>query len=112
MTDGQAGATCDTPTQVVCNNQCSGHGTCWLGFCSCHHGYWGHDCAHRNPDVALPGAAGIAPSWLTLPAVPHTGHCSSCATSKLCILVTMLYTAACCRYEGCTATAAEGRGSQ
>ena len=51
VTDGAAGPYCDMPTEMACNNQCSGHGDCWLGFCQCHAGYWGHDCAHRDPAV-------------------------------------------------------------
>ena len=46
---------------MVCANQCSGRGDCWLGFCRCHPGWWGHDCAHRDPDVALPAHPGAGP---------------------------------------------------
>ena len=26
-------------------NQCNGRGTCYLGFCRCDEGWYGHDCA-------------------------------------------------------------------
>lgn len=29
----------------------SGHGECYLGWCKCHTGYFGHDCAYREPSV-------------------------------------------------------------
>ena len=48
---------------MVCNNQCSGRGDCWLGFCRGHPGWWGHDCAHRDPSITLPAPAGASPTW-------------------------------------------------
>jgi hypothetical protein len=45
--DGLAGPLCDQPTEMFCPNQCSGHGDCNLGFCKCHAGWFGHDCAGR-----------------------------------------------------------------
>ena len=47
------------PTEMACNNQCSGHGDCWFGFCQCHAGYWGHDCAHRDPGVQPAPSGGL-----------------------------------------------------
>ena len=64
MVDGQAGPNCDWPTEMVCNNQCSGHGDCWLGFCQCHPGFWGHDCAQRDPFVPLSAPAGTSLSGM------------------------------------------------
>jgi hypothetical protein len=32
-----------------CPNQCAGNGECKLGFCHCHAGWWGQDCALRAP---------------------------------------------------------------
>ena len=29
-----------------------GHGECYLGFCRCHKGWFGHDCAYRMEGVA------------------------------------------------------------
>ena len=83
VTDGQAGPTCDVQTETVCNNQCSGHGDCWLGFCSCHAGYWGHDCAHRDPTAKQRAHAGDA-MQLSLVCLllswPARGrHCLSCS---------------------------------
>ena len=39
----------------------SGHGECNLGFCKCHDGWWGQDCAYRTPGTLWsPGAWGRA----------------------------------------------------
>eukprot|EP00884_Botryococcus_braunii_P008777 jgi/Botrbrau1/17900/Bobra.50_1s0001.1 len=70
LIDGVAGILCDIPTEQVCFNQCSGHGECRLGFCLCHEGYYGHDCARRRagfPDV--PGDE-LARPWLLEAMVP------------------------------------------
>ena len=87
--DGLAGRTCEDPTEMFCNNQCSGRGDCWLGFCRCHPGWWGHDCAHRDSSIALPAQAGasslhrsggsttieVSPLELAVP----LGRCESCS---------------------------------
>ena len=31
--------------------QCNGRGECNRGFCACHAGWYGHDCAQRRPDA-------------------------------------------------------------
>ncbi|KAL4438037.1 hypothetical protein ABPG77_004258 [Micractinium sp. CCAP 211/92] len=49
IVDGYCGRFCDQPCEPVCPNQCSGHGECLNGFCKCHKGHWGHDCAYRYP---------------------------------------------------------------
>lgn len=37
---------------------CAGHGECRLGFCYCHKGWFGHDCAYRTADTPwTPGKA-------------------------------------------------------
>ncbi|KAG7674943.1 hypothetical protein Ndes2526A_g07692 [Nannochloris sp. 'desiccata'] len=50
--DGLLGDLCEIPVEHFCANQCSGHGQCYLGWCQCHKGYYGHDCAYRVPGVA------------------------------------------------------------
>ncbi|KXZ54467.1 hypothetical protein GPECTOR_4g532 [Gonium pectorale] len=45
--DGFAGELCDEVTETVCPNQCSGHGECDSGFCKCHAGWYGTDCARK-----------------------------------------------------------------
>ena len=60
VTDGTAGQFCDQPTEMLCANQCSGHGQCWFGFCRCHDGFWGHDCAHWLPANGTDGEACIS----------------------------------------------------
>jgi hypothetical protein len=49
--DGLLGDLCEIPVEHFCPNQCSGHGECYLGWCKCHKGYYGHDCAYRLPGV-------------------------------------------------------------
>ena len=49
--DGMLGEFCDIPSEHFCANQCSGHGECYLGWCACHKGFFGHDCAYRLPGV-------------------------------------------------------------
>ena len=57
LLDGVGGPTCDTRHEEFCPNQCNGHGDCNLGFCQCHEGWWGQDCANRRAGVPLtPGA--------------------------------------------------------
>ena len=57
MYDGFAGPTCENRTQQVCFNQCNGHGECNQGFCKCHDGWYGHDCAYSRVGTArTPGA--------------------------------------------------------
>ncbi|PSC69932.1 exostosin-like glycosyltransferase [Micractinium conductrix] len=47
--DGRGGPFCMGYTEMMCPNQCNGHGECNLGFCKCHDGWWGQDCAYRTP---------------------------------------------------------------
>ena len=51
MYDGFAGPLCETRTQQICLNQCNGHGDCNAGFCKCHDGWYGHDCAFSRAGV-------------------------------------------------------------
>ena len=43
----KGGSNCKTPCPGACTifNKCSGHGDCMVGFCRCHHGYFGVDCS-------------------------------------------------------------------
>ena len=36
-----AGPLCHQRFEVMCVNQCAGHGDCNLGFCKCHEGWYG-----------------------------------------------------------------------
>ena len=45
--DGRYGASCELMHEMVCPNQCSGHGECDLGFCKCDPGWYGTDCARK-----------------------------------------------------------------
>ena len=57
LLDGVGGPNCDIRHESFCPNQCNGHGDCNLGFCQCHEGWWGQDCANRRAGVPLtPGA--------------------------------------------------------
>lgn len=51
LLDGLHGPTCEERVENFCPNQCSGHGECYLGWCHCHDGFFGHDCAYRHPGV-------------------------------------------------------------
>ena len=51
IADGIAGQFCEFVREPFCVNQCGGHGDCIGGFCKCHPGWYGHDCAHKVPGV-------------------------------------------------------------
>ncbi|GIL77471.1 hypothetical protein Vretimale_2966 [Volvox reticuliferus] len=51
--DGWGGRTCDAPVEAFCPGACSGHGRCYLGWCTCDEGYYGHDCARRRAGLPL-----------------------------------------------------------
>ena len=59
LLDGLAGATCNITTEVVCPNQCAGHGECRLGFCKCHAGYYGADCSRLRAGAAITTGANL-----------------------------------------------------
>ncbi|MEW5298002.1 MAG: hypothetical protein WDW36_001167 [Sanguina aurantia] len=63
--DGMTGQRCDIPTEHFCVNQCGGHGECELGFCKCHDGYYGQDCARRRRGLITgPGDELGSKPWL------------------------------------------------
>ena len=51
-------------TQVLemsCPSQCSGHGECLSGFCKCHEGWYGTECARRRAGMEMePGGVWAA----------------------------------------------------
>lgn len=67
LIDGISGPLCELRTEQVCINQCSGHGECRMGFCLCHEGYYGHDCARKR--AGFPDYPGACPA-LSVPRVP------------------------------------------
>eukprot|EP00798_Chlamydomonas_sp_ICE-L_P001799 gene1799-33219_t len=56
MIDGLTGEYCDEIVESYCPNQCSGHGECVIGFCRCHPGWYGTDCA-RPAGLDIPGVS-------------------------------------------------------
>ncbi|KAI8471681.1 MAG: hypothetical protein J3K34DRAFT_506016 [Monoraphidium minutum] len=67
--DGFGGHLCDQPTEAFCPNQCSGHGDCSLGFCKCHRGWFGLDCAGRAAGTPVE-APGDEPPGMVVAASP------------------------------------------
>ncbi|PSC72923.1 exostosin-like glycosyltransferase [Micractinium conductrix] len=65
MLDGFGGPVCETPYEPFCLNQCSGRGECNLGFCKCHEGWHGIDCAQPSQavDTSVPGLEAARP-WI------------------------------------------------
>ena len=55
--DGLSGPGCNITTENTCLNQCNGHGECYLGWCDCHDGWFGQDCAYRT--VEMPWSLGV-----------------------------------------------------
>jgi hypothetical protein len=63
--DGWGGPTCETRYEETCVNQCNGHGECLSGFCKCHDGWFGTDCANRQAGVPwTPGVEEGDRPWL------------------------------------------------
>ncbi|PNH08721.1 hypothetical protein TSOC_004706 [Tetrabaena socialis] len=62
--EGLHGPLCDEVSEETCLNQCSGHGECDEGYCRCHPGWYGQDCARKKAGEALePGLQEVRP-WL------------------------------------------------
>ncbi|KAG2493455.1 hypothetical protein HYH03_008272 [Edaphochlamys debaryana] len=56
--EGLHGAWCNITSEVTCLNQCSGHGDCDGGYCRCHKGWYGEDCARKKAGEEMePGSA-------------------------------------------------------
>ncbi|KAG2431441.1 hypothetical protein HXX76_009456 [Chlamydomonas incerta] len=62
--DALAGPTCDEPLESFCPGACSGHGRCYLGYCYCDEGYYGHDCARRKAGMPLLSSTIPTTPWL------------------------------------------------
>ena len=70
------GDLCEIPLEQTCINQCSGRGTCYLGFCKCFPGWYGHACHRRSSrhssnrgvqvGQALPRQSVLCTRYLTL----------------------------------------------
>ncbi|KAG2486464.1 hypothetical protein HYH03_014911 [Edaphochlamys debaryana] len=69
--DGFSGPLCEEVTEAMCVNQCSGHGECDHGFCRCHAGWYGTDCARKAAGQATePGQQTAGRTWLQEVVVP------------------------------------------
>ncbi|PNH07497.1 putative glucuronosyltransferase, partial [Tetrabaena socialis] len=62
--DGLSGRNCDEVVENFCPGACSGHGTCYLGWCNCEPGYYGHDCARRRAGLPLLPSTIPTTPWL------------------------------------------------
>ncbi|KAG1665166.1 hypothetical protein FOA52_005547 [Chlamydomonas sp. UWO 241] len=51
--DGHDAPNCSHTYEMVCPNQCSARGECNLGFCKCHEGWYGTDCARKVAGAEL-----------------------------------------------------------
>lgn len=58
--DGMGGDYCDQPHEQFCINQCSEQGVCYLGFCKCDPGWFGHDCTNRVTGLPAPEGESIS----------------------------------------------------
>jgi hypothetical protein len=62
--DGLEGPTCDKVIEQFCINQCNGHGSCYLGFCQCDKGWYGHDCSRKRAGEPLEPSRIASVPWL------------------------------------------------
>jgi hypothetical protein len=63
--DGVVGEWCNIKVEMFCSNQCSGHGSCNMGFCKCYEGWYGNDCSKRRQGLTMePGDELMGKPWL------------------------------------------------
>ncbi|KAG2488357.1 hypothetical protein HYH03_013047 [Edaphochlamys debaryana] len=60
----QHGEYCDEFSETPCLNQCSGHGECDAGYCRCHKGWYGEDCARKKAGEDMEPGHGPERPWL------------------------------------------------
>jgi len=64
--DGLFGPGCNITAENMCLNQCSGHGECYLGWCQCHEGWFGQDCAYRTLETPWSPGSELERPWLEM----------------------------------------------
>ncbi|KAL6745753.1 exostosin-like glycosyltransferase [Haematococcus lacustris] len=62
--DGYYGNECEKRYEQTCMNQCSGHGECVVGFCKCHDGWYGTDCARKIAGAPMEPSLLESRPWL------------------------------------------------
>ncbi|KAL6749482.1 exostosin-like glycosyltransferase [Haematococcus lacustris] len=62
--DGYYGNECEKRYEQTCMNQCSGHGECVVGFCKCHDGWYGTDCARKIAGAPMEPSLHESQPWL------------------------------------------------
>ncbi|GFR45050.1 hypothetical protein Agub_g6421 [Astrephomene gubernaculifera] len=62
--EGLVGLMCEVAVEETCLNQCSGHGECDAGYCRCHQGWYGEDCARKKAGEPLEPGLMEARPWL------------------------------------------------
>jgi hypothetical protein len=64
--DGVHGSECNIIAENMCLNQCNGHGECYLGWCNCHEGWFGQDCAYRTLETSWSSGFESERPWLEM----------------------------------------------
>ncbi|KAG2488355.1 hypothetical protein HYH03_013045 [Edaphochlamys debaryana] len=62
--EGIHGLMCNITSEETCLNQCTGHGECDDGYCRCHKGWYGEDCARKKAGEDMEPGHGPARPWL------------------------------------------------